>query len=578
MNYFTDSGEWRWLVKNAFDWKKITKYSQDDFTLNEIESALEMVGKWSGAELAARAGLLDKEGAGTIENGKTVPGPLLSQTLSEARELGLFGLSAPTSFGGSGLPFSITILSFGLMARGCMATTCQLTFFNAIIDMFERYTSLELQQKFIPQIINGEISGSMGLTEPEAGSDLGNLKTKAVLQADGSYRLTGSKCFITNGGGGLGFTLARIEGAPAGVEGISLFLVEQEIDENGKKIANYKITKKEDKLGLSGTFTCEVVYENTKALLLGKAHEGFSYMLHLMNQSRIGVGVQAVAGMEASLGFMAEYAQTRVAFGKPIAQLPLYAHNLKQMEVERDAIRALVFDTLSHYDVYRVLSLKTAKGMELNTEEQEDYRASLKIVRKRTPLVKYYSSETNVTITAKVMQGLGSYGYSKEYPVERFHRESFGPLMYEGTSQIQALMALKDTLKELVKNPTSAMKSMLMPASLKLNFDQDSLKQCQTLENGFQKNLTGLLFKTVSGDLLSVLKKMIKGENLLNDEAIEKLMIHAESITQGLSYLETLKVLAHHANINSERLSLFQDYHKLVLPRLIGIYAIWDQV
>ncbi|NBU21523.1 acyl-CoA dehydrogenase [bacterium] len=323
-------------------------------------------------------------------------------------------------------------------------------FFTCIADMIERFCDDQTKEKFLPLIQKGEISGSMCLTEPDSGSDVGSLRTSADKQEDGSYILNGTKCFITNGGGGLAFILARTKGAPKGLDGISMFFAEQWITDpkSGERKQNYKITKVEEKMGMHGSVTCEVVYENTIAHLVGEENQGFKMMLHLMNEARISVGLQGLGGMEAAVSLIRSYGETRKQFGKPLVELPLFKRNLSDWETETNAFRALMVDTISHYDIFQRLDLKKRRTGDLNEKDQDLFKKSAKVVRFRTPLVKYYGSEANATLTQRAIQAYGGYGYTKEYPVEKIMRDVKLVQIYEGTSQIQRVVIARHLLKD----------------------------------------------------------------------------------------------------------------------------------
>ncbi|MEK6624399.1 MAG: acyl-CoA dehydrogenase family protein, partial [Bdellovibrionota bacterium] len=269
MNYYSDSKEWQWLFKNALYWDKILPlyyptYPTDDGHKGPadikqfLEELLSTTGDWCANVIEPRAAQLDVEGAGTLENGKTIPGPILSQLYKEASEMGAFGLTLPKKYGGMDVPISIGLMMLGQLGRACMASSSQVAFFGCVADMIHRFGEKVDQDNYIPRILRGELSGSMNLTEPGSGSDLGSLKTTATPQSDGTYLINGTKTFITNAGGGVGLVLARIKGAPEGLEGVSMFLVDQNADKNK---LNYRVTKNEEKIGMHGSFTCEVVYE-----------------------------------------------------------------------------------------------------------------------------------------------------------------------------------------------------------------------------------------------------------------------------------------------------------------------------
>jgi 3-(methylthio)propanoyl-CoA dehydrogenase len=576
MNSYSDSAEWKYLFKNCLDWQQIIPlYTNEDpkELIPFYEELLSNVAEWSSNTLAPRAKELDKEGAGTLLDGKTIPGQALSKSYAEANELGFFSLFIEPHYGGQGIPVTVGSLMYAHIFKACIPTGTQLSFYTSIADMIERFCDEQDKERLLPQFVAGTLSGAMCLTEPGAGSDVGSLRTSATKQADGTYLINGSKIFITNGGGGVCFVLARTKDAPKGLEGISLFLVEQ-----GE--SNYRVAKIEEKMGFHGSFTCEVLFENSKAKLVGQENQGFKYMLHLMNEARLGVALQCLGGMEACLDYAKTYASTRIQFGRPIADLPLMKRNLKDWQIELDAFRALIVDTMSHYDIYQKLDLKKRHTQDLNKKEQEQLALATKWVRRRTPLVKYYGAETFTTLSQKTIQVLGGYGYMQEYEAERIHRDSFAPLLYEGTSQIQALMALKDLLKYVMKNPSKFAQSLVGNHPLKNLFTTNEVtKSFSALNYRFKKKLTKLLIRSLRPDIdtkdPSQIMSFFNSKNWLNEQSIEKVMIHAETLTQALSYLETLRVLAKHAEKDKSRLILFQDYLDLTAPRLEGIYTDW---
>ena len=593
MNFYSDSPEWSYLFKNAIDWKTILPLyyksypTEDGFNNQEeliafFEEILVNTGDWAANSVAPRAPLLDKQGSGIAVDGHVEIGPALKEFYEEAKKLEFLGISIPKQYGGLGVPVIVSMIAYTQLNRACIASATQIGFFTSMADMIERFCGPEDRAKFIPEILKGNISGSMCLTESGCGSDVGALRTSATKQDDGTFLLNGAKIFITNAGGGLGFVLARIKGAPEGLSGISLFMAEQYIEEDGAKKLNYKITKIEEKLGLHGSMTCEVVYENTKAKLVGEENEGFKLMLHLMNEMRIGVGVQTIGGMEACLGYMREYAEVRTQFGRPLAELPLYKRNLTDYETERDAFRALIVDTSSHYEIYQNLDMKERHTNDLNEEEQKLLKRSKKVVRRRTPLVKAYGAETFTLFSQRAIQGLGGYGFMKEYSAERYHRDSFGPLLYEGTTQIQALMAMKDLIKVVMKNPKKYFGGIIYTQTLGTLFSSNNEfeKSYYEVNYLFKKSLAKLLVKCLKPQIdkenkLSSFEKLFDMESWQDQKGIETLMQHAETLHQVLSYIETLSVLCKHATKDKSRGDLFQRYHRLVSPRLAGIYADW---
>ncbi len=579
MNYYADESEWKWLFNNAIDWDTILPLyypdpSQKDFQSNKeiiefFEDLLSHTGKWAATKIWERSSRLDIEGAGEIKAGKTIPSSTLSEFYKEAQELGAFGLNLPEEYGGLNAPTLLHFILGAQIARGCPSSCLQWCFFTATAEMINYLCPAQICEKYIPQIVAGKISGCMCITEPGCGSDVGQIITSAILQPDGTYLLKGNKIFITNGGGGLAIVLARIKGAAEGLSGLSIFFVEQEID--GKQ--NYYIAKNENKMGLRGSFTCNIVFENTKAYLVGEENNGFKLMLNFMNEGRMGVASQSLGAIEACIAYAKKYANERMQFGKPIAQLPLLKRIIEDMETERDAIRVLFVDTLTYFDIYQYLNLKKHKQGRLEAKEQSLYKSAKTQMRKRTPLIKFYTTEAYTSISKIAIQVLGGHGFMKDHPVERLHRDSFGPLLYEGTAQIQALMALKDTIKYLFT---------YFPQFIFHLVAAHPLISMLLLRKNYQRSFYTVYYRSYSRMLSLFIKslrprglKMLSRRNWQQQKNIEDIMIHAEGICQMLSYLETLEILKQHIQKSPARESLFWNYLILVKPRLEMIYCDW---
>lgn len=600
MNFYSDCSEWRYLFKNGIDWNTLIPLYHSQFPtsdgFNSIEELVQfyeemvsVVGKWSGETLANRASELDREGGGRLVDGAVQCSEILKKTYQEAKEMALFGMTIDPEFGGMGIPTSVGLIAFEQVCRACVSTSTQVGFFTSIADMIERFCEPEIKKEYIQKIIDGEISGSMCLTEPDSGSDVGSLRTSAEKQSDGTYLLNGSKCFITNGGGGLSFILARVKGSPKGLEGISMFFAEEWLSlPTGARKHNYRISKIEEKMGMHGSITCEVVYENTVARLVGQENEGFKMMLYLMNEARISTGVQGLGGMEASVAAARNYAETRKQFGKHLIDLPLFKRNLQDWETERDAFRAFMVDTISSFDIFQRLDRKKRHTGELNQNESSLFKKASHVVRRRTPLVKYYGAEANATLSQKAIQAFGGYGFMTEYGVERLHRDSFGALLYEGTSQIQALMAMKDFIKAMMKDPAKFVQSLVASHPIgSLMSESEYGRSFSGIKYEFRKNVVGLVMRCFKPELslsersfketIAQINQVFRREYWEEVGRFDKLMVHAETLCQALAYCETLGVLARHATKDSARGDLYYRYLKLVSPRFSSIYCDWKQ-
>jgi alkylation response protein AidB-like acyl-CoA dehydrogenase len=578
-NYFADNLDWKTQFREAMRWEVLLPlYGETNKDcLDQYEEVLSSTGHWCSSVLAKRAAALDEEGHGTLDHGKWQAGPLLRETLNDLAKLGINGLSLDRIYGGQQAPLCLSLFVFYQFSRASIGASTYIAFTTAFADMLHRYADDDICKKYIPKIISGELSGSMSLTEPGCGSDLGAIRTVAKPLGNGNYQLTGTKIFITNGGGGLGLVLARIKGADEGLAGLSLFFVEQFSDGH----MNYRVTKLEQKMGMKCSATCEVVFEDTPARLIGEPGQGFKLMLHLMNEARISVGLQSLGVMDAALDDMVEYAAERKQFGKTLLELPLYRKNLENLETRRDGFRAYLFDTISWFDIYQRLDLKKIKTGELTGEEQSLYKKAYHIVRRRTPLTKYFGSEEAVQVALKAVQGLGGYGYMEEYPNARYLRDAIGGLLYEGTSQIQSLMVLKDFMKTMTTNPGLFLQNWLAThpfAKIKMS---DTTRRVRAMEYGFNKALLALLwrcFKPQSHqneksltDLMTHLGKVFSKKNWFREEGMTKLMEYAELICEGQSLLEVLKSIDDQIEKIPTQKDLFWRYEAYATPRFKSV-------
>jgi alkylation response protein AidB-like acyl-CoA dehydrogenase len=583
---FSREAEWSFLFRRAIDWESILPLQRPEFSGPDApklcEELLAATESWAGGSLSKRARELDLAGPGRVEGGGVVLSAPMESTIGEARDLGFFGFSVAPEHGGLGAPFLVPMLSLAQVARGCLATSSQLALYVGIPDMLERFCERDERARLIPRVVRGEIGGSMCLTEPDAGSDVGALRTTARALGDGAYALQGTKRFITNGGGGLGLVLARIEGAPAGLEGVSLFLCEELID--GRR--NFEVTRLEEKMGQRGSSVCEVVYDGSRAKLVGEAGGGFRIMLHLMNAARITVGLQSLGGLEAAIGGARAYASGRKQFGRPIAELPLMRRNLEDWETEVDAFRALMFDTLSWFEVFQALDLRERRaargeGAALAGAEALKLRRARSVARARTPLVKFHGAEACTALSQRAIQAMGGYGMMCEYDLERIHRDSFGNLLYEGTSQIQALMAMKDFVKDASRDPAKFVQALVGSHPLARLGSSRVARAAAEARYELRKNFALLLIRSAApggreseSGFLNALSHAARG-GLDDPGRLERLMIHAETLCQALADVATLEVLARHARRDEERSELFWRFHRLSAPRLAGIHADW---
>jgi alkylation response protein AidB-like acyl-CoA dehydrogenase len=313
----------------------------------------------------------------------------------------------------------------------------------------EKYGSEEIRRQWLPRFTAGEVQGCMDLTEPQAGSDLGGIATRATGLPDGSVRVDGQKIFISNGGAEVHLVLARdadtFDQSRGTTRGLSLALVPRHREDGAPN--GVRVARLERKLGIHGSPTCEVIFEGAVGYRLGQKGRGFQAMLDLMNAARLGVASQALGLCEAALHDAVAYAYQRKQFGQPIAAQPLVASMLAKMVVNTEAARALLYRT------YGLLDRNLARERALERDElsaveraelQQDLERDSVRVRLLTPLCKYFATEVSTDVTRDALQVFGGIGFTMDSDVGKYHSDSLITTIYEGTSEIQASFALKE--------------------------------------------------------------------------------------------------------------------------------------
>lgn len=443
-NLFTDFPERVDTIKRYCDLKNLAGpleeafgekgfYKSPEEAMEFYLGALEEIGKLCAKEVKPTAGDIDREGAKYKDGEVILPEKLLSH-LKRANDLGVFAGPIARKYGGLNLPRSIQLMAMEIFAHACPNTALTLACFS-MGDFMQQWGTEEQKERYLPKLITNEWTTSMALTEPNAGSDLGKLRSTGKKDGE-RWILNGTKQFITNGSSDITFALVRTDPKSQGLTGLSVFVVPRVVD--GKP--NYRVAKIEDKVCLHASPTCELVFENTVGELFGPEGQGFKVMSDLMNGARLAMGALSCGIAMAAMEEAKAYAKTRVTMGKPIIQHPMVADMIYEMEIELRAIRAMVMEASISYDWMHIAK---AKG------DEASYRKWKKRYRRLTPLCKYMGSERAIVIAKNALQIFGGYGVCRDYPVERLWRETIIYPIYEGTSQIQSLMVLKDTLKDV---------------------------------------------------------------------------------------------------------------------------------
>ncbi len=613
-NYLTDNEDLQWHLEHSVAWEEIVRLLERDFTLpdgpgsvatarEQYLAIFEEVGRFVANEVAPRAERLDAEGT-RLEDGKVVVSDATREIFEQLEGMGLHGLTLPRELGGMNCPLVLYFALGEMISRADCGTMTHFSFFGGIAQCLLAYAAKEgavtlkdgqvQETRFraaIEQIGRGEAWGAMVLTEPDAGSDLGAIRCRAVQGPDGTWRLTGEKIFITSGHGQWQIVLARTsDPAPgeSGLAGLSLFLVPRVLERDGQEVENVRVTKVEHKLGHASSATVSLLYEDSEAELIGKLGQGFELMLLLMNNARVAVGFEALGVCEAAFRMASDYASKRVTMGKPIKDHELVADVLQDMDTTIRGIRALCFEAVNHVELTHRLDARLRLDPPADPAEKAELERRLARHKRKgreiTPLLKYLASEKAVELSRMNMQLHGGMGYIHETGADRLLRDALVLPVYEGTSQIQALMALKDLLGGVIKDPTRFVKraaaarvSATVTRGLDRAFHQAEVKLYQSVEAILARILGTKVQREWSamrqGDLLGRLdylqRKFLRAWDAKHDFAHG--LVHAERVTRMLCDLHVAKVLLRQGKEHPERMIHAKRWIGRMIPRITAL-------
>jgi alkylation response protein AidB-like acyl-CoA dehydrogenase len=485
-NYFTDNDDLQWYFERGIDWQPLVEITEYGYHLPDGHKSLEealgfykdvanMVGELAADEIAPAAAEIDREGV-LFDKGEVTFPKKLASIFKQIKDLELHGLCVPRELGGMNAPMLLYYLNSEVLGRADVSVMAHHGFHGGIamalliFSVLEGSTEID-REKFaitktrfadaIGEIVRGEAWGCMDITEPDAGSDMARLRSVGEQDADGNWFVTGQKIFITSGHGKYHFVIARTEKAKdggLGLDGLSFFLVKTyEDNPDGTRTRFATVERVEEKLGHHGSVTATISFERSPALLVGKRGEGFQQMLVLMNNARLGVGFECIGLCEAAYRLARDYAAGRPSMGKTIDKHEMIADYLDEMRTDIQALRALAVYGAWHEE----MAEKERLRLRFLPPESETERAELEAkirrhktkARRVTPLLKYLGAEKAVEMSRRCLQLHGGNGYMKEYGAEKLLRDALVMPIYEGTSQIQSLMAMKDTLGGILKNP-----------------------------------------------------------------------------------------------------------------------------
>lgn len=408
-----------------------------DDAIDSYQRVLSLVGDISANIIAANAQSVDDEGA-HLENGRADYAKATLNNIATMKSAGLMGISLPRRFNGLNMPTVAFVMSGEMVARADAG------FYNVwglqdCAETIYEFGSEEQRQTFLPRVCAGETM-AMALTEPDAGSDLQSVMLKASFdEANDCWHLNGVKRFITNGDGDLSLVLARTEEGTRDGRGLSMFIYD-------KNDGGMTVRRIEHKMGINGSPTCEIVFKNAKAQLCGSRRLGLiKYVMSLMNGARLGIACQSVGISEACLREASAYAADRRQFGKPIIEFPAVRQLIDNIKAKLDASRSLLYATARFVDIYKLLE-DIAKERPLSPEERQEMKTAARTADALTPLAKMMASEYANQNAYDCVQVHGGSGYMKEYACERLYRDARITSIYEGTSQLQVVAALRYVL------------------------------------------------------------------------------------------------------------------------------------
>lgn len=401
--------------------------------MDNYDKVLEIVGELCGGIIADNAESVDHQGP-RVENGGVIYADGTQQNLEACRKAGLMGMAMPRRFGGLNFPITPYIMAADIVSRADTGFE-NLWGLQDCAETIYEFADEDQKQRYITRVCAGETM-SMDLTEPDAGSDLQSVMLKATPQEDGTWLLNGVKRFITNGDSDIHLVLARSEEGTKDGRGLSMFIYD-------KRNGGVTVRRIENKMGIKGSPTCELVYKNAKAELCGSRRLGLiKYVMALMNGARLGIAAQSVGVSEIAYREALAYAKDRRQFGKAIIEFPAVAEILSVMKAKLDASRSLLYETSRFVDMYKVYE-DIAKERSLTAEERQEMKFYSKLADACTPMVKGMGSEYCNQNAYDCIQVHGGSGFMKDYACERVYRDARITSIYEGTTQLQVVAAIR---------------------------------------------------------------------------------------------------------------------------------------
>lgn len=446
-NFYTDNPDLKHHLTHPL-MQKIVALKERDYTdaekfdyapqnfedaMDNFDKVLEIVGELCGGLIAENAEGVDHQGA-SCANGHAIYADGTVANLEACRQAGLMGMAMPRRFGGLNFPITPYIMAADIVSRADTGFE-NLWGLQDCAETIYEFADEDQKQRYIPRVCAGETM-SMDLTEPDAGSDLQSVMLKATQDEDGTWRLNGVKRFITNGDSDIHLVLARSEEGTKDGRGLSMFIYD-------KRNGGVTVRRIENKMGIKGSPTCELVYKNAKAELVGNRRLGLiKYVMALMNGARLGIAAQSVGVSELAWREAVAYAKDRRQFGKAIIEFLAVAEMIAVMKAKLDASRSLLYECSRFVDMYKIYE-DIAKERSLTPEEKAEMKHYSKLADALTPMAKGMGSEYCNQNAYDCIQIHGGSGFMKDYACERLYRDARITSIYEGTTQLQVVAAIR---------------------------------------------------------------------------------------------------------------------------------------
>ena len=446
-NFYTDNKALQYHLRHPL-MKEIVALRERDYTQSEkfdyapldfedamdsYERVLEVIGEICGDIIAPNAKDVDAEGP-HHENGRVRYASGTEVNLKALNQAGLMGITLPRQYGGLNMSTIPYIMAADMVSRAD-AGFVNVWGLQDCAETINEFASEDQKERFLPRTCQGETL-AMDLTEPDAGSDLQSVMLKATQDEDGTWRLNGVKRFITNGDGDISLVLARSEEGTSDGRGLSMFIYD-------KRDGGMTVRRIEDKMGIHGSPTCELVFKNAKAELCGERRLGLiKYVMSLMNGARLGIAAQSVGVSESAYQEAIAYARSREQFGKPIINFPAVSEMIANIKAKLDASRTLLYECTRFVDMYKSLEA-ISRERTLTPEERKTMKAYNRLADAFTPLAKGMTSEFCNQNAYDCVQIHGGSGFMRDYACERIYRDARITSIYEGTTQLQVVAAIR---------------------------------------------------------------------------------------------------------------------------------------